>query len=80
MMSCIGALLILCLCFLHNASARILQANPIVNSGVKLRIGTRGSPLALAQAYETKNILRKAFPELQHKDAIEIKRINTQVD
>ena len=78
MNSYLGALSVLCLCFLH-ADARILHASPIVSSAVKLRIGTRGSPLALAQAYETKSILRKAFPEFQHEDSIEIKRINTQV-
>jgi hypothetical protein len=48
-------------------------------SAVKLRIGTRGSPLALAQAHETKNILRSAFAELRGEGAIEIKRINTEV-
>jgi hypothetical protein len=61
--------------------AHVLPASPtsILNSAVKLRIGTRGSPLALAQAYETQRILRHTCPELQHEDAIEIKRINTQV-
>ena len=43
-----------------------------------LRIGTRGSPLALAQAEETKLLLQKNFPEL--KDKIIIKKILTQVN
>lgn len=44
-------------------------------------IGTRGSPLALAQAYETRRRLLDAFPdELSAEDAIEIKIINTTGD
>jgi hypothetical protein len=35
--------------------------------------------LALAQAYETKERLRRAFPELSPDEAIEIRRINTLV-
>merc|ERR1719231_1680544 len=47
--------------------------------GVKL--GTRGSPLALAQAYETKRRLAEAFPdELAADDAVEIKVIKTSGD
>ena len=45
-----------------------------------LRIGTRGSPLALAQAYETRERLQKAFPELQADGAIEINVLKTQGD
>jgi hypothetical protein len=41
----------------------------------ELIIGTRGSPLALAQARETKELFRAAFPELN----ITIKDIMTQV-
>lgn len=43
-------------------------------------IGTRGSPLALAQAYETKARLIKAFPKLEPEGAIEIKVIHTTGD
>ena len=43
-----------------------------------LRIGTRGSPLALAQAHETRDRLDKAFPSLV--GAIEIVVINTTGD
>lgn len=41
----------------------------------ELIIGTRGSPLALAQARETKGLFEAAFPELN----ITIKEIMTQV-
>lgn len=42
-------------------------------------IGTRGSPLALAQAYETKRLLGLSFPELRGEGAVEIKKIMTKV-
>jgi hypothetical protein len=42
-------------------------------------IGTRGSPLALAQAYETKRLLGLAFSELLPEGAVEIKKIMTKV-
>jgi len=46
-----------------------------------LKLGTRGSPLALAQAYETKKRLAEAFPEeLGADDAVEIKVIKTTGD
>lgn len=45
-----------------------------------LRIGTRGSPLALAQAYETKRLLSLQFPELRSEGAIEIVKIMTKVN
>jgi len=46
-----------------------------------LRLGTRGSPLALAQAYETKQRLAEAFPdELGADDAVEVKVIKTSGD
>jgi len=44
------------------------------------RIGTRGSPLALAQAYETRDNLIQAFPELGDEGAIEIVVIKTTGD
>lgn len=43
-------------------------------------IGTRGSPLALAQAHETQARLIAAFPELGNDGALEIKVINTTGD
>ncbi|WP_119680385.1 hydroxymethylbilane synthase [Indioceanicola profundi] len=45
-----------------------------------LRIGTRGSPLALAQAHETRDRLAKAWPELAAPDAIAIVVIQTTGD
>eukprot|EP00586_Coscinodiscus_wailesii_P007057 CAMPEP_0172491128 /NCGR_PEP_ID=MMETSP1066-20121228/21829_1 /TAXON_ID=671091 /ORGANISM="Coscinodiscus wailesii, Strain CCMP2513" /LENGTH=368 /DNA_ID=CAMNT_0013260003 /DNA_START=95 /DNA_END=1201 /DNA_ORIENTATION=+ len=45
-----------------------------------LRIGTRGSPLALAQAYETRKRLIASFPELETEGAIEICVMKTQGD
>jgi len=46
-----------------------------------VKLGTRGSPLALAQAYETKRRLAEAFPdELSADDAVEIKIIKTTGD
>jgi len=57
------------------SAARNLQ----MAEGVKL--GTRGSPLAHAQAYETKKRLAEAFPdELAADDAVEIKVIKTTGD
>jgi len=45
-----------------------------------LRLGTRGSPLALAQAYEAKRRLAEAYPELADDDAVEIQIISTTGD
>lgn len=45
-----------------------------------LRIGTRGSPLALAQAYETRDRLAGAHSDLAADDAIEIEVIRTTGD
>ena len=46
-----------------------------------VKLGTRGSPLALAQAYETKKRLAEAFPdELAADDAVEICVIKTTGD
>ncbi|CAM9637374.1 unnamed protein product [Discosporangium mesarthrocarpum] len=43
-------------------------------------IGTRGSPLALAQAYETRKRLGEAFPELKEEGAVAIQVIKTSGD
>lgn len=45
-----------------------------------VRIGTRGSPLALAQAYETQRLLRAAFPELCEEGAITINAMKSTGD
>jgi hydroxymethylbilane synthase len=49
-----------------------------MDTHIKLRLGTRGSPLALAQAHETQARLADAFPEL--KGAVEIVVIKTTGD
>ncbi|CAD7703324.1 unnamed protein product [Ostreobium quekettii] len=45
-----------------------------------VRIGTRGSPLAMAQAYMTRDLLKEAFPELSEENALEIVIIKTTGD
>ena len=45
-----------------------------------LRIGTRGSPLALAQAREVRDRLAGAHPDLAHEDAVRIEVISTTGD
>ncbi|ESQ40770.1 hypothetical protein EUTSA_v10013814mg [Eutrema salsugineum] len=45
-----------------------------------IRIGTRGSPLALAQAYETRKKLQSKHPELTEDGAIHIEIIKTTGD
>jgi len=45
-----------------------------------MRIGTRGSPLALAQAYMTRDTLKELFPELREDGALEIVIIKTTGD
>jgi hydroxymethylbilane synthase len=50
------------------------------DSHAPLRLGTRGSPLALAQAEQTKRLLAAAHPDLAAEDAIEIVVIKTTGD
>ena len=45
----------------------------------RIVIGTRGSPLALAQAEQAKHLLQTKYPELAKEDAVIIKKIMTQV-
>merc|ERR1719183_2003290 len=45
-----------------------------------VKIGTRGSPLALAQAYMTRDLLKENFPELAEDGALEICIIKTTGD
>ena len=57
------------------------RATPAFMAEAVIKLGTRGSPLALAQAYETKRRLAEAFPdELGSDDAVEIKVIKTSGD
>ncbi|MCG8494337.1 MAG: hydroxymethylbilane synthase [Sneathiellales bacterium] len=46
----------------------------------KFKIGTRGSPLALAQAYETRDRLLEAHPDRLKEDSLEIVIIKTTGD
>jgi len=46
----------------------------------KIRLGTRGSPLALAQAYETKGLLQKKYSEFEPDEAVDIRIISTTGD
>jgi len=61
----------------HSSTA--LRATPSMGEAI-VKIGTRGSPLALAQAYETKKRLGEAFPELAPDDAVSINVIKTTGD
>ncbi|KAL0310868.1 UNVERIFIED_CONTAM: Porphobilinogen deaminase, chloroplastic [Sesamum angustifolium] len=45
-----------------------------------IRIGTRGSPLALAQAYETRDKLIESHPELAEEGAIQIIAVHSMKD
>jgi hydroxymethylbilane synthase len=45
-----------------------------------VKIGTRGSPLALAQAYMTRDLLKANFPDLAEEGALEIIIIKTTGD
>jgi hydroxymethylbilane synthase len=45
-----------------------------------IRIGTRGSRLALAQAHQVRESLRLQFPDLADRDSIEIVKIKTTGD
>lgn len=66
----------------HPCSNRISRRaqNDTGNVVPILRLGTRASPLALAQAYETKRRLADAFPELAPDGAVEIRTISTMGD
>lgn len=83
----LGMYLLLTLLLLYTASSfRVNEWKPSkrqvtslkANAENKLVIGTRGSPLALAQAYETKRLLINAFPR-DFLDEISIQKIMTKV-
>mmetsp|Transcript_5370 Transcript_5370/g.12920 ORF Transcript_5370/g.12920 Transcript_5370/m.12920 type:complete len:375 (-) Transcript_5370:228-1352(-) len=56
--------------------------SPMMAAEAKIRLGTRGSPLALAQAYETRRRLAEAFPDELGKEGehVQINIINTSGD
>ncbi|CAN8063458.1 unnamed protein product [Agarophyton chilense] len=63
-----------------NLSEVEAPAGKTSSGGAVIVIGTRGSPLALAQAHETKRRLIEAFPNLASDGAIEIRIIHTSGD
>lgn len=67
---------------LKMTSSNTFRGRELVMNDAKpiITIGTRGSPLALAQAYETKRLLGLHFPELAPEGAVEIKKIMTKVN
>ncbi|KAK8475109.1 hypothetical protein V6N13_102579 [Hibiscus sabdariffa] len=58
----------------------VIKASVAKTEVAVLRIGTRGSPLALAQAHETRDKLMASHPELAEEGAIEIVVIKTTGD
>lgn len=64
----------------RRGNSRAATATARAAEGPVLTLGTRGSPLALAQAYEAKRRLGEAFPELAGDDAVEIRIISTTGD
>jgi Porphobilinogen deaminase, dipyromethane cofactor binding domain len=54
-----------------------VRAHATPQPRVPVKIGTRGSPLALAQAYQTRDRLKEAFQQLAEAGAIQICIIKT---
>ncbi|CAJ1332273.1 unnamed protein product [Effrenium voratum] len=75
----LGAALCAASVSLARRSTRASGASATARQAV-LTLGTRGSPLALAQAYEAKKRLGEAFEELAGDDAVEIRIISTTGD
>ncbi|KAK9748262.1 hypothetical protein RND81_02G046100 [Saponaria officinalis] len=65
--------------FVPRASIAVQSENPKTKVAL-IRIGTRGSPLALAQAHETRDKLIAAHQELAEEGAIQIVIIKTTGD
>ncbi|CAK0816128.1 unnamed protein product [Prorocentrum cordatum] len=63
-----------------DASCATIANAHVERAGPALTLGTRGSPLALAQAYEAKRRLGEKFPELAPDGAVEIRIISTTGD
>ncbi len=59
-------------------AVKVCAASSVQTQTVK--IGTRGSPLALAQAYLTRDLLKAQFPHLAEDGALEIIIIKTTGD
>lgn len=59
---------------------RVAVVYAVATQTKTVKIGTRGSPLALAQAYLTRDLLKQNFPELTEEGALEIIIIKTTGD
>lgn len=68
--------------FLRLPTASSTRASVCMSAEVEpiITIGTRGSPLALAQAYLTQKLLGEAFEELAPEGAVKIQTIKTTGD
>lgn len=69
-----------CAFYSFPGSSRGIQIKISMADDAIITIGTRGSPLALAQAYETKRLLGIHFPELAPEGAVKIQKIMTKGD
>lgn len=57
----------------------VAEPKPVQQAAL-VKLGTRGSPLAMAQAYMTRDLLKETFPELAEEGAIELCIIKTTGD
>jgi hypothetical protein len=64
---------------IHSSFQRRFYLQMSSSEQPRVRLGTRASPLALAQAFETKRLLANHFPELRSDEAVEILKIITKV-
>jgi hypothetical protein len=64
---------------IHSSFRRRFYLQMSSSEQPRVRLGTRASPLALAQAFETKRLLANQFPELRSDEAVEIRKIITKV-
>jgi len=67
-------------CVGSQSDSSTTQTTTAKKSTAVIKIGTRGSPLALAQAYLTRDLLKERHEELREAGAIEIKIIKTTGD
>ena len=83
MYTCVLIVLVFAVCgnaFTHGGAGRSVMSRLSMAGDAIVTIGTRGSPLALAQAYETKRLLGLKFPELAVEGAVDIAKIMTKGD
>lgn len=64
----------------HSQVMCAAAAAEVITEKATVKIGTRGSPLALAQAYMTRDFLKAAFPRLAEEGALDIVIIKTTGD